>query len=136
MGLFVQPQSILNLGKIMLEKLGYQVLTADSPAAAIKEIEMHGKPVDLLITDVVMPEMNDWDLAAHLCSFHPNLRCLFMSGYTADVIVGHGILEENVMFIKKPFSMNGLATKVALALNGSNVMVENATPRKALHLSF
>jgi PAS domain S-box-containing protein len=109
--------SILNMGKIMLERLGYNVLTADTPAEAIRMIEEHNTQVHLLITDVVMPEMNGWDLARQLGLIHPNLRCLFMSGYTADVIARHGLLEENVIFIQKPFSMKDLAVKVHEALN-------------------
>ena len=110
-------QSILKMGKIMLEKIGYHVLSADLPAGAIQEIEKNGGQVHLLITDVVMPEMNGLDLASHLCSRYPNLKCLFMSGYTADVIANHGILEENVIFIQKPFSMRDLAIKVRMALD-------------------
>jgi PAS domain S-box-containing protein len=115
--LFVEDElSILNIGRIMLERLGYHVLTADTPAGAIRVIKEHESRVHLLITDVVMPEMNGWDLAHHLVLLHPNLRCLFMSGYTTDVIAHHGHLDENVIFMQKPFSMNDLAIKVREAL--------------------
>ena len=70
----------------------------------------------LLITDVVMPEMNGRDLAERLQSRYPGMKCLFMSGYTADVIAHQGVLDEGVNFIQKPFSMKDLAAKVREAL--------------------
>ena len=69
------------------------------------------------MTDVVMPEMNGRDLAKNLLSFYPHLKRLFMSGYTADVIAHHGVLDEGVNFIQKPFSMKGLAAKVREAMD-------------------
>ena len=68
------------------------------------------------MTDVVMPEMNGRDLAKNILSMHPNLKRLFMSGYTADVIAHHGVLDKGVNFIQKPFSMEKLATRVREAL--------------------
>ena len=73
---------------------------------------MHSGEIRLLITDVVMPEMNGRDLAKNLLSFYPDLKCLFMSGYTADVIADKGILGEGVQFIQKPFSKQHLAALV------------------------
>jgi YesN/AraC family two-component response regulator len=74
--------------------------------------------VHLLLTDVVMPEMNGRDLARKLLTQHPGLKCLFMSGYTADVIAHHGVLDEGVQFIRKPFSTRDLSVKVREALDG------------------
>jgi len=68
------------------------------------------------MTDVVMPEMNGRDLAGRILSAYPNLNLLFMSGYTANVIAHHGVLDEGVHFIQKPFSMHDLAAKVREAL--------------------
>jgi FixJ family two-component response regulator len=68
--------------------------------------------VDLLITDIVLPEMNGRDLNRHLASVFPNLKVLFMSGYTANVIAHHGVLEQGVQFIQKPFAMKDLTLKV------------------------
>jgi FixJ family two-component response regulator len=65
-----------------------------------------------------MPEMNGLDLEKRLLSLHPKLKCLFMSGYTADVIAHHGVLKAGVHFIQKPFSMGDLATKVRTTLEG------------------
>jgi FixJ family two-component response regulator len=70
----------------------------------------------LLLTDVVMPEMNGNSLADHLRALFPGLRCLFMSGYTANVIAHHGVLDKGVCFIEKPFTRHTLATKIREAL--------------------
>ena len=109
---------LLNMGKMMLEKLGYNVLIADTPGEAIRLAEEHADKINLLLTDVVMPEMNGKDLAERLLAKSPGMKCLFMSGYTADVIVCHDVLNENVQFIQKPFCMKDLAVKVREALAG------------------
>jgi two-component system, cell cycle sensor histidine kinase and response regulator CckA len=96
----------------MLEILGYTVLDASSPQRALALAEEYGNNIDLLLTDVVMPEMNGRDLSAHLQSFRPELQTLFMSGYTANVIAHHGVLDKDVHFIQKPFSKADLAAKV------------------------
>jgi two-component system cell cycle sensor histidine kinase/response regulator CckA len=101
----------------MLEILGYRVLAAGTPGKAIKLAEEYAGEVDLLVTDVVMPEMTGWDLCKQLLSLYPNLKRLFMSGYTADIIAHHGILEEGVCFIQKPFSLEDLSIKVREALS-------------------
>ena len=109
--------SILKLGKKILEKLGYTILSANTPGEAIRLADDYSEQIHLLITDVVMPEMNGRDLSNTLMSRHPHLKCLFMSGYTADVIAHHGVLDENVHFIQKPFSIQALAAKVRAALS-------------------
>ena len=96
----------------MLEKLGYPVLVAPTPGEALRLAQEHSGEIHLLMTDVVMPEMNGRDLAQRLLSLYPNLKRLFMSGYTANFIAHHGVLEEGVHFIQKPFSMRDLAAKV------------------------
>jgi two-component system cell cycle sensor histidine kinase/response regulator CckA len=109
--------SILKLGKTILEGLGYRVLAAGTPGEAIGLAEKHAGEIHLLMTDVVMPEMNGRDLAKKLLSLYPSLKRLFMSGYTANVIAHHGILDEGVYFIQKPFSINNLAAKVRETLD-------------------
>jgi CheY-like chemotaxis protein len=104
--------TILLLGKTMLESLGYSVLTAATPGDATRLAASHEGPIDLLLTDVIMPEMNGRKLAELLHALRPAMKCLFMSGYTADVIAHHGFLGEGVHFLQKPFSFHGLATKV------------------------
>ncbi len=108
--------ALLTMDKMMLEKLGYRVLAAGTPGEAIRLAEEHAGEIHLLITDVVMPEMNGRDLAERLQSLYPGMKILFMSGYTADVIAHRGVLDEGVNFIQKPFSMKDLAVKVREAL--------------------
>lgn len=109
--------AILRMTTMMLERLGYAVLTASTPGEAIGMAGAHAGKIHLLITDVVMPEMNGRDLAGKLLSLYPNLKCLFMSGYTADMIAHHGVLDEGVNFIQKPFAMQDLATRVRTVLD-------------------
>ncbi len=109
-------QAILNMARTMLELLGYTVFSAGTPLEALSMAsELDGK-INLLLTDVVMPEMNGRDLAQNLLPLYPYLKCLFMSGYTSDIIAQQGILDEGVEFIQKPFSKKDLAIKVRLAL--------------------
>ncbi len=108
--------SILNMSKRMLERMGYKVLAASTPGEAIRLAEERSGELHLLITDVVMPEMNGRDLAKRILAFYPNIRRLFMSGYTANVIAHHGVLDEGVHFIQKPFSKQDLMARVAEAL--------------------
>jgi two-component system cell cycle sensor histidine kinase/response regulator CckA len=100
----------------MLQRLGYTVIEASSPAEAIHMARVATGRIDLLLTDVVMPEMNGRDLAKNLVSSHPDIKHLFMSGYTADVIANHGVLDEGVHFLEKPFSKDLLAAKIREAL--------------------
>jgi two-component system cell cycle sensor histidine kinase/response regulator CckA len=109
--------AILKLGRIMLEKLGYHVLAATAPGEAIGLAEAHGSRIDLLVTDLVMPEMNGRELADRLTTLNPRLKCLFMSGYTADVIAHHGVLDPGVCFMQKPYSLKDIALKVRQALS-------------------
>ncbi len=110
--------SILKIATIMLQRMGYTVLTADSPKSALELAQNHNEKIHLLITDVIMPEMNGRALAQQLISIHPDIKCLFMSGYTANIIAHHGVLEEGVYFIQKPFSREELAGKTREALSG------------------
>jgi PAS domain S-box-containing protein len=109
--------AILKITAIMLEKQGYSVLKANTPGEAIHMAREHTGIIHLLLTDVVMPEMNGRDLAKNLLSLYPHMKRLFMSGYTADVIAHHGVLEEGVHFIQKPFVLSGMAAKVREALD-------------------
>ena len=105
-------QMILDITKTMLNLQGYNVLAALTPGEAIRLAKEHGEQISLLMTDVVMPEMNGRDLAKNLLVLCPNLKRLFMSGYTADVIAHHGVLDEGVFFIQKPFTLQALASKI------------------------
>ncbi|MDY6831318.1 MAG: PAS domain-containing protein [Thermodesulfobacteriota bacterium] len=108
--------SVLKLVQRVLERLGYDVLTAIGPGRAITVANEHPGVIDLLITDVIMPEAGGRDLAETLKARYPNLRVLFMSGYTADIIGRRGMLEAAVHFIQKPFSNQDLADRVREAL--------------------
>jgi two-component system sensor histidine kinase EvgS len=108
--------SILKLTQRILKGLGYTVLTASSPVKAVALAEEHAGTISLLITDVVMPEMNGRELAKVLQTSCPELKVLFMSGYTANVIAHRGVLDGDVNFIQKPFSNRDLAVKVREAL--------------------
>lgn len=114
--LLVEDDSaMLKMSKGILENLGYNVLAASSPAEAVR-IAGDFPGVHLLVTDVVMPDMNGRDLSRLLRSSNARLKCLFMSGYTADVIARHGVLEPGINFIQKPFSVKDLAIRVRQAL--------------------
>ncbi|WP_321495465.1 ATP-binding protein [uncultured Desulfobacter sp.] len=107
----------LKMTKAMLEKFGYTVLAASSPAEAMRIAEENSDRITLLITDVVMPGMTGRDLAENLILLYPWLKCMFMSGYTSNVIAHQGVLDEGVNFIQKPFSSRELATRISQALN-------------------
>ncbi|MDP3478834.1 MAG: PAS domain S-box protein [Desulfoprunum sp.] len=111
--------TILKLGQKMLERMGYRVLAAVSPSEAFRLAEEYDGELDLLITDVIMPEMNGWDLAERLFSLYPDLKSLFMSGYPAEIIAQHNVLAEGIFFIQKPFSARDLAIKVREVLENS-----------------
>jgi PAS domain S-box-containing protein len=118
--------AILEMTKIMLEKLGYNVIPAQTPGKAIRCVRESCKNINLLITDVVMPEMNGYDLGKHLRSHYPGLKQLFMSGYTSDIIDRDGMLAEGINFIQKPFSIVLLGAKVRESLE-KEVQFKNAT---------
>jgi CheY-like chemotaxis protein len=99
-----------------LKELGYEVLAAGSPNDAILLCQTHAKEIHVLVTDVVMPTMNGKDLKEHLERVKPGLRTVFMSGYTADVVAHRGIVEANMPFVQKPFTIEALASKVREAL--------------------
>jgi CheY-like chemotaxis protein len=104
--------TVLKMVSEMLKQQGYTVLAANTAGEAIRLARENGGGIHLLMTDVVMPVMNGSQLARHLLSLYPHLKRLFMSGYTANVITHHGVLDEGVPFIQKPFSMKDLTTKV------------------------
>jgi len=110
--------AILELTQRVLERQGYAVLPARTPGEALRLADAHGDRIDLLLSDVIMPEMNGRDLAARLRAAHPAVRHLFMSGYTANVIAKQGVLDPGVHFLQKPFSPNELVDKVRGVLEG------------------
>jgi PAS domain S-box-containing protein len=109
--------SILKLTEQILSNSNYKVLLAKSPSEALEVAKVHSGEISLLITDVIMPEMNGKELADKLKILRPGIRCLFMSGYTADVIARQGVLDKGIQFIQKPFSTKDLIAKVRAALD-------------------
>lgn len=108
---------ILKMTARILRRLGYTVLTASTPSEAIGLAERHAGGIHLLVTDIVMPEMNGGELARRVLMLCPHMKRLFMSGYTANVIAHHGALDAGVNFIQKPFSKEDLAAKVREVLD-------------------
>ena len=116
--LLVEDESaLLSMVTLMLERFGYTVLASSTPKEAIHIANENPGDIDLLITDLVMPEMTGRELAETLASLCPQLKCLFMSGYSGNVIAHQRVLEEGVCFIQKPFSNQELASKVREALD-------------------
>ena len=105
-------ESILKLTKMMLERMGYNVMAVSKPHDAIQICKNSKEEIHLLMTDVVMPLMNGRDLAETISDSCPNIKYLFMSGYTSNVIAHRGILDEGINFITKPFSRQTLSLKL------------------------
>ena len=112
--------SLLNLARKILQLRGYTVLAAENGEEALKVSEGHKGPIHLLLTDVVMPGIGGRELAELLQPMRPEIKVIYMSGYTDDAIVHHGILTPGVNFLEKPFTMDGLAKKVREALDIEN----------------
>ncbi|RPH52799.1 MAG: PAS domain S-box protein [Desulfobacteraceae bacterium] len=110
-------EALLKMGKMMLEELGYDVLAAGTPSEAIILVGQYMGNLHLVVTDVVMPEMSGRDLQKRLTAIRPDMKYLFMSGYTANVIAHHGILDEGVYFLQKPFQLEILARKIRETLD-------------------
>jgi two-component system cell cycle sensor histidine kinase/response regulator CckA len=108
--------SVLELATRMLSSLGYTVLSAGAPGEAMRLAEEHTGEIHLLLTDVILPGMNGRDFAKQIRMTRPAMKCLFMSGYTADVIAHRGTLDEGAEFIGKPFAKRDLAARVRAAL--------------------
>ena len=109
-------EPVLRVAQRLLDSLGYQVLTATNAEDAIAIARLHADQIDLLVTDVIMPGSNGRELAEIARRIHPRIRCVFMSGYDANVIAPHGVLQSDVRFLQKPFSTDQLAAVVRQAL--------------------
>ncbi|MHB8137900.1 MAG: PAS domain S-box protein [Smithellaceae bacterium] len=105
-------ETVLKISKAILEVLGYKVLAAGGKDQALQLAREYNENIDLLLIDVVMPDMNGKELSERILAIKPGLKCLFMSGYTADVIARQGVLDKGVKFISKPFNLKDLAVKV------------------------
>jgi CheY-like chemotaxis protein len=105
------------LANRVLATFGYQVLEAATVGAAIALCEKHPERIHLLVTDVIMPEMNGRELSNHLTNLRPDMKILFMSGYTDKAIVHQQILDEKIHFIQKPFAPQAFVKKVREVLD-------------------
>jgi PAS domain S-box-containing protein len=112
---------ILTVCGEVLGRLGYTVLSAGTPGEALELAATHEGPIHLLLTDVVMPEMDGRRLAERVGQLRPGIPCIYMSGYTADAIAHHGILDEGLAFLAKPFANRELAEMVRRVLDGGGV---------------
>jgi PAS domain S-box-containing protein len=110
-------EQILNLGRRILQEHGYTVLAARLPEEALQTVTDFPGPIHLLISDVVMPGVNGRELQARVAALKPGLRCLYISGYTAEVIGHHGLLDTEIQFLQKPFSVAEFARKVRQVLD-------------------
>jgi signal transduction histidine kinase/CheY-like chemotaxis protein len=105
-------EMVRNMLRASLEAEGYRILEAPGPAEALRLSADHGGPIHLLVTDVVMPGMSGREVAGRLAASRPEMRVLYISGYTDEAIVRHGLLERGVEFLQKPFSPSALRRKV------------------------
>jgi two-component system, cell cycle sensor histidine kinase and response regulator CckA len=109
--------SVRAITRAMLERHGYHVLEAGGGEEALRICERQEAPVQLLLTDVVMPEMSGPEVAQRLTRVHPEMKVLYMSGYTDDAIIRHGVRELGMVFLQKPFTSDSLARKVREVLD-------------------
>jgi PAS domain S-box-containing protein len=109
--------SVRKLARTSLKKYGYRVLEAENGENALRINEGHEGSIDLILTDVVMPKMSGRELADLVEKTHPHVKVIFMSGYTNDAIVNHGILARGVEFVEKPFTPKSLTSKVRAVLD-------------------
>jgi two-component system cell cycle sensor histidine kinase/response regulator CckA len=118
--LLVEDEEIVRLpaGRF-LANAGYRMLVADDPQAALILAEEHADEIDLLLMDVVMPGMTGKDLAAKLIIERPEIKVIYISGYSEDVIVHQGAVEAGVVLVQKPFTAEALLSKVREVLDAS-----------------
>jgi two-component system, cell cycle sensor histidine kinase and response regulator CckA len=112
--------AIRNLLQMALRKNGYTVLAAESGREALDLVSTHSGPIHLLITDVMMPDIDGPELVRRLSAIRPETRTLFMSGYMDDALGEQGVLPSSVNFIQKPFSPSTIAQKVRDILDGTS----------------
>ena len=111
------------MSKRVLAGLGYEVLSAQTPAEALRVAEAHAGTIAMVVTDVVMPQMGGRELVNRLQAFHPNLKTLYISGYVAEAVTRGGMPEEGVSFLSKPFTPEELANSVRSTLSGREIVV-------------
>jgi len=113
--------SVRKAVRVILRRSGYTVLEAAGPGEALLLAERQKKPVHLMITDVVMPHMRGPELARKLAARYPEMKVLYVSGYTDNAIVHHGVLDPGLNFLSKPFSLEDLLKKIRQVLGDSPI---------------
>jgi two-component system cell cycle sensor histidine kinase/response regulator CckA len=108
---------VRTLARLVLEKEGYTVIEARNGCDALLLSQQHGGSIHLMATDVVMPDMPGPELAKQLTALRPDMKVLFLSGYTDDAIIHHGFIDEEMAFLQKPFTKSGLLRKVREVLD-------------------
>jgi two-component system, cell cycle sensor histidine kinase and response regulator CckA len=108
---------VRELAREILLHCGYSVLAADSLASVVKQCESHAGPIHVLLTDVVMPGVGGREIATQVKARRPDIKVLYMSGYTTNAVVHHGVLDPGTHFLQKPFTPAALAAKIREVLN-------------------
>ena len=110
-------EAVRALARHVLRQCGYTVLEAEDGREAVRLVESRSEPLDLLISDVVMPYLGGRQLAERIAALRPGIKTLFLSGYTDDAVVRHGVLQAEFAFLQKPFTPIALAIKVREVLD-------------------
>jgi CheY-like chemotaxis protein len=116
--------TVRNLLCEVLERSGYEVLACSHPEEGIETCRLHGSQIDLLLTDVVMPGMNGKEMATRIIGMLPELRVVFMSGYTEHVLLKDGQLDARIEYLQKPFSLQTLRQRVARVISETSQRVQ------------
>ena len=121
-------EALLRAGKLILGSLGYHVLAASDPEDAIRQSQAYPGVIHVLLTDVVMPKLSGRELLQRLSVLRPDMKSIYMSGYTANVIAHHGVLDSGIHFLQKPFSRKELAAKIREVVEGLEPGDQGAEP--------
>jgi PAS domain S-box-containing protein len=116
---------VRNLNQQILQSKGYKVLTASNGIEALEKVKQHQGKIDMLVVDVVLPKLDGYQTAVKMCEQHPNMRVLYVSGYTKEVTMEHGVKSTGINFMQKPFSPDNL-------LNRVREILDNKAPARAL----
>jgi DNA-binding response OmpR family regulator len=119
--------AVRKLAVSVLERQGYAVLAANGPGQAEKIAAEYAGPIDVLLTDVVMPGGSGTDLAVRISAMRPTVKVILMTGYARDRIAHHGALDEGIVLIEKPFSPNLLLTRVRLVIDSNSPAASGST---------
>ena len=108
-------EAIRELGRKLLERLGYKVSTANTPSEAIRLVKEHPERFDLVLSDLVLPEMSGWEVTDKITEINPRIRIVYMSGYSEGLIASRRVDDPGINFLQKPFSTKDLAIAISRA---------------------